>query len=71
MLARILAPSVLYDILICTYITSQVYMCWLQAAFSAARHGREDELEKLLESVHVNLQNEAGNTLLIVAAQVR
>lgn len=41
-----------------------------QAAFSAARHGREEELEKLMDSVHVNVINEAGNTLLIVAAQV-
>jgi hypothetical protein len=40
------------------------------AAFSAARHGREEELKNLLESVHANVINEPGNTLLIVAAQV-
>jgi len=40
-----------------------------QAAFTAARHGRAEELAGLLDSVHVNGQNEAGNTLLIVAAQ--
>ena len=40
------------------------------AAFSAARHGREEELKNLLESVHVNVINEPGNTLLIVGAQV-
>ena len=40
-----------------------------QAAFTAARHGRDDELTSLLESVHVNALNDAGNTLLITAAQ--
>ena len=35
----------------------------------AARHGRVEELEELLQQVHVNSANEAGNTLLIVAAQ--
>mmetsp|Transcript_13392 Transcript_13392/g.30917 ORF Transcript_13392/g.30917 Transcript_13392/m.30917 type:complete len:337 (+) Transcript_13392:45-1055(+) len=40
-----------------------------QAAFTAARHGRDEELSGLLESVHVNALNDAGNTLLITAAQ--
>jgi len=40
-----------------------------QQAFSAARHGRQDDLDSLMESVHVNVVNEAGNTLLIVSAQ--
>ncbi len=40
-----------------------------KAAMQAARHGRVEELEELLQQVHVNSANEAGNTLLIVAAQ--
>ena len=42
-----------------------------QASFGACRHGRKEELTELLASdvVHVNCVNEAGNSLLIVAAQ--
>jgi hypothetical protein len=40
-----------------------------KAAMQAARHGRVEELEELLQKVHVNMANEAGNSLLVVAAQ--
>ena len=42
-----------------------------QAAFGACRHGRKEDLTNLLSSgdVHVNCINEAGNSLLVIAAQ--
>ena len=42
-----------------------------QAAFGACRHGRKEELVNLISSgaVHVNSINEAGNSLLVIAAQ--
>ena len=42
-----------------------------QSAFGACRHGRKEELKESLSSgvVHANLVNEAGNSLLIIAAQ--
>jgi hypothetical protein len=42
-----------------------------QSAFGACRHGRKEELTDLLTAgvVHVNCINEAGNSLLVIAAQ--
>lgn len=51
--------------------TKVVLTAQQQSAFGACRHGRKEELTDLLGSgvVHANCINEAGNSLVVIAAQ--